>query len=452
MYDAIIIGSGPGGYTAAIRVAQLGGKACIIEKREIGGVCTNWGCIPTKALVENVHFIKRLKQARRFGIDIPEYSIDFNKVMQRKTRIIKASVLGITKLLQSYGVDVKKGTGQVISSNEVEVDGETITGKNIIIATGSEPFILPGVEIDGEIVMTSDQIFSMHELPQEMIIIGGGIIGMEFAMIMNSLGSKVTVIEMADSIVFNQDKEIIEELTRQATRSGITLLTSHKFLEIRKNTVKCHDLASGEEKLLTADKILFSIGRVARPDFEMCKRLGLEYHKKGIAVNDHMQTSVPNIYVIGDAIGSWQLAHVAAAQGEIAAENMMGKQAVFDGSVVPNCIFTVPEIASVGAREQDVNSPVIGLFPFAANGKARTMTDIEGFVKVVTDGEYLLGTHIIGPHASDLIEEAALAIKNKISLKAILDTIHPHPTLCEAFKGACEDALGQAIDLPKKGA
>ncbi|MBN1502730.1 dihydrolipoyl dehydrogenase [Candidatus Woesearchaeota archaeon] len=447
-YDAVIIGAGPGGYTCAIRISQLGGKACIVEKDELGGTCTNWGCIPTKSLIASIQLLKSVKRASRFGIDIKEYNADFQKVMQRKNTIVKTAVLGIKNLLDSYNVNVIQGEAHVLSKNEVKVNEATIKAKNIVIATGSNPIIFPNVKVDGHTVLTSRELLSIDHVPKELIIIGGGIIGIEFATIFSELGTRVTIIEMLPRIIATEDEEIGAELSKSLEKQNVTILTNHKFLEINDNRVKVLNQENKQEFEVSAEKILFAVGRRANFNTEELDKTGVKY-EKAIIVDSHLRTNIPNVYAIGDVNGKYILAHVAMKQGEVAGENIMGQDKEMNYDAVPSAIFTIPEIASVGKQYKE--GCLTGKFPFAANGKARADSAIEGFCKVIVKDNKLLGVHIIGENASSLIEEAALAIKNNIGVEQVLNTIHAHPTLCEILKGAVEDALNRAIDLPKKG-
>lgn len=434
MYDAIIIGSGPAGYKCAERVSELGGKAAVIEKGEIGGTCINYGCIPTKAFHASASFAADVKKAHRIGFDATEISAKMSLLVERKDRIVKAMSLGVKKILSDSGVEFIQGEAEIRDRNTVLANGRELKAKSIVIATGAKPIVPEGVEIS-DIAMTSREILHMKEMPSSMIIIGGGYIGCEFASIFSAFGVKVAVLEAMPRIMVHMDAEISEELAKCLRKQGAEIFTESKLLGIDGNRV----VHSHENKIkeIEAEKILIAVG--LEPSFSRREMdgLGVKYGR-GIFADKKMRTNVENIYAIGDVTDQIKLAHYACAQAEIAARNIMGMGCEFDGSVVPSAIFTLPEISSVGVCSPELKS---AKFPFAANGKARAMGAAEGFVKVFYEGGALRGFCAIGPHATDLVSEAALAIKNNISMEKIRDTIHAHPTLSEAFAGAIGIAL-----------
>ncbi|MBN1156016.1 dihydrolipoyl dehydrogenase [Candidatus Woesearchaeota archaeon] len=410
MYDAIIVGSGAAGYHCALKTKELGGKALVIEKAEIGGTCTNCGCIPTKALHASAYLLEKIKKSKELGIETSNVNLDFKEVVKRKERVVNLSSLGIKHLLK--GIEVVNGEAKIISQHKVRANGNEYEGKNIVVATGSKPRMLAGMKA-GDRILTSREILQMEKIPEDLTIIGGGYIGCEFASIFNAFGTKVTIIEALSSLLPGMDSEISAAIER---------IFSIKGIEVKKN-------AAAELNEIKTEKILVAIGVEPNLDIEEMNNLGVKSSKKGIGVNEMMKTSAENIYAIGDVTGIMPLAHVAYAQAETAAMNIMGREKMIDYGVVPSCIFTLPEIASVGQKEGDRTSKA----GFIANGKARTMNEKEGFIKLVSKEGFLTGAHIIGPHADDLIHEAALAIKNKISIGKIKETIHAHPTLSETF-------------------
>ncbi|MBT4352080.1 dihydrolipoyl dehydrogenase, partial [archaeon] len=415
MYDAIIIGSGPGGYYCAEKIAELGGKSVVIEEDKIGGTCTNIGCIPTKAMHASAHLVSDIGEASRFGITVSSLKVDFKKLMERKDRIVSMMSRGVQKILVDGKVEIIAGTGKIKDKNTVIVNDKEIKGKNIVIATGAKPIVFPGVEINN-FVMTSKELLSLEKLPKSLIIIGGGYIGCEFASIFAALGTKVTIVELMDRIVSIEDEDISTELTNTMTRAGIEILTNTKFEKVSGKKVMV--TGSDGEKELSADKVLFAVGVKSNLDIEELDAIKIKYDK-GIKVNDKMQTNVSSIYAVGDVTEGIKLAHYAYAQAEVAAHNIMGKKMVFDQTVVPSCIFTLPEIASVGVRNSKMKSVS---FPFAANGKARSMNKPRGFVKIYYEKGYLKGFAAIGPHVSDMVSEATLAIKNNLKLEDIKNT------------------------------
>lgn len=438
MYDAVVIGGGPGGYVCAIKLAQLGGKVVLVERGELGGVCTNYGCIPTKSLHASCDILKRAKAAKAHGINLHVEGIDFSQMRKRMQLVVNNLRNGIGLLLKSNSVEVLNGEGKIFGKNSVEVNGKILETKNIVIATGSEPIGIPGVSF-GESVLSSTELLALEKIPSSLMIIGAGVIGMEFACIFNELGTKVTVMEMLDRILPTEDMEIASELQKTLERDGIEFLLGSKVEKIEGNRV----FVSGKE--LEAEKVLVAIGRRPVFDKEAMEKLGVKFGKKGILVNDKMQTNLPNIYAIGDVAGG-MLAHVASEQGVTAAQNIMGKNSEFEKHAISWCVFSMPEIASVG----ELNGDQVGKFPFSASGKASALGERTGFVKILARNGVIVGGTIIGPHASDLIGELALAVRNKLKLEDIEETIHPHPTLCEAIQEAVRAANKRAVHLPKQ--
>lgn len=460
--DVVIIGGGPGGYVAAIKAAHLGLKAVLVEKDKLGGVCLNRGCIPTKALVSTAELLNHLQRAGEFGIQVKDYSIDFPAIMKRKEMITQRLSLGVEQLMKANQVRVIRGEGQIIEPGTVEVldaegQKEVIKTKNIIIATGSKVMKLPIPGIDSEGVITSDEALSLSELPSKMIIIGGGVVGIEFAGIFKALGVEVTVVEMLPRILLPIDEEIARRLTQILKRKGIEILTDCKVKEIKKNHQNLEVLVSttdGEKKLET-EKVLFAAGRVPELGNIDVQRLGIELDKGAIKVDEKMMTNIPGIYAVGDVVGKIMLAHVASREGIVAVENISDKEVLMDYKVVPNCVFSMPEVASVGLTEEEARKEndniKVSKFPFMANGKALGMGETEGMVKIIADADTfeLLGLHILGAHASDLIAEGTLALSMEATAEEIVNTIHAHPTLAEAIAEAAEGITGKPIHLAR---
>ena len=460
--DVVIIGGGPGGYVSAIKAAHLGLKAVLIEKDKLGGVCLNWGCIPTKALVSTAELLNHLQRAGEFGIQVKDYSIDFPAIMKRKDLITQRLSSGVGQLMKANQVRVARGEGQIVEPGKVEVtntagEKELIKTKNIIIATGSKVMRLPIPGIDSEGVITSDEALSLSELPSRMLIIGGGVVGIEFAGIFKALGVEVTVVEMLPRILLPIDEEIAFRLTQLLKRKGIEILTDSKVKEIKKNHQNLEVLIStsdGEKKLET-EKVLLAAGRIPELGNIDVQRLGIELDGKAIKVDEKMRTNIPGIYAVGDVVGRIMLAHVASREGIVAVENISGKETLMDYKVVPNCVFSMPEVASVGLTEEEArkenNNIKVSKFPFMANGKALGMGETEGMVKIIADADTseLLGFHILGVHASDLIAEGTLAMSMEATAFEIINTIHAHPTLAEAIAEAAEGIVGKPIHLTR---
>lgn len=445
-YDAVVIGGGPGGYTCAIRIAQQRGSVVLVERENLGGDCTNFGCIPTKALHASASCIDMIHNARRFGVVVKDCVPDYAAILERRNKIVKVSINGIKKLLEGNGVQIQQGIAEIISKNKVRVHGEILEAKNIVIATGSKARLLPNIMLN-DTVITSRELLSLNQLPSSMIIIGGGYIGCELASIYARFGTKITLVEVGDHLLPNVDREISELLRKIMERDGIVVMTNAKVTAIQGNEV-AYMLNTSSNKL-RADKILIAVGLEPSFDKKQLDSLNIGY-EKGITVNEKMQTSIKNIYAIGDVTGKVMLAHVASAQAIIAAENIMGKRTAMDYTTIPACIFTLPEISMVGVANAEDAGVKTGRFPFAASGKARCIEEIEGFVKVYIKNNKLIGCHIIGTQADSLISEAAVAIKNKIPVQTLKEVIHPHPTLSEAFSHALHDAYGEAIDIPPR--
>ncbi|MDO7786617.1 dihydrolipoyl dehydrogenase [Desulforamulus aquiferis] len=454
-YNAVVIGGGPGGYVAAIRIAQLGGRVAVVEKDKLGGTCLNRGCIPTKALIAAVEKLKSVQEAADFGIEVVAPKINFSKVQARKSEVVEKLVGGINFLLNKNKVDLFAGAARIKLPGIVEVEnnGETqeLQCDNIIIATGSRPALIESLGYNGTTIISSEEALQLSEVPKSMLIIGAGVIGCEFAHIYGSMGTEITMVEAAPSILSLQDKDISRRMQTIFKKKKVNIKTNVTIKKIieAEGSIQA-ELENGD--VLTAEKALISIGRTLNTENLGLEAVGVELgHRGQILVNDRMETNIRSIYAVGDVVMKYQLAHVASAQGIVAAENIMGKDLHQDYTGVPSCIFTSPEVASVGMTEQQAKETGIqvktGKFNFMANGKALSMGEGEGFVKIVTNSEtdVVLGVHIIGPHASDLIAEATLAVKKGLTSKDLAGTIHAHPTLAEAILEAAENVHGLSI-------
>ena len=457
-----VLGAGPGGYVAAIRAAQAGAEVTVIEDNEVGGTCLTRGCIPTKALVASAVMLANMRRSEEYGIEIRgEVIPNAAKIFERKNTIVHTLATGIRNIFKARKIILRQGRGRFVSSHEILVTGkdgsqQSVAFDRAIIATGSRPLQIAAFPFDGKRILSSDDAVNLNSIPKSLIIIGAGYIGCEYASIFRDLGSEVTVLEKLPVALSSEDAEISEILEREFKKKKITLNTG-----VAVDNVVVNDggvlvtLRGGKE--LSAEKTLISVGREFNSSGIGIEEIGMTKGVCGeIIVNDRMETNISGIYAIGDVTGVMMLAHVASRQGCIAAKNAMGGDERIDYRVVPTAIFTSPEIASVGLREQQANEKgitvKIGRFPFRVLGKAQAIGEIAGIIKILSDSvsDRVLGVHIIGPHASDLIHEAALAMRNGLTSKDIAETIHAHPTLSEGLKEAAEDVYGEAIHTLKR--
>ena len=454
----IVIGGGPGGYAAAIRAAQLGATVVLIEKDVLGGTCLNRGCIPTKAFYRSAELINCIKRSSEFGIDISSFAIEPEKIQARKTDIVNQMTGGLAQLMKSNGIEVVRGSASIKSSNEVVAyleEGETVSLScdNIIIATGSESFIPPIKGSDLEGVIASEEIMNFKDIPEALIIVGGGVIGMEFGGIFNSFGSKVTIVEALPTVLNMMDGELIKRLNPMLKKQGIETHTSALVKEIYKEDGRLKVLVETKKGqiVLEGDKVLVATGRKPNTHGLGLEEAGIEFDRKGIKVDDSYETSLKGVYAIGDVNGRIMLAHAASHQGVETAERIMGLE-VHISSPVPSCVFIFPELATLGAREEELKEQGIeyksSKFLFGANGKALTLGEGEGLIKVLADmNGKILGVHILGPHASDLIHEAVPVISEGLGVDSIKHMVHAHPTLSEAFYEAVLGLNNEAIHL-----
>jgi dihydrolipoamide dehydrogenase len=437
MYDAIIIGAGPGGYVCAIEISKLGGKVCIVEKNGFGGTCTQRGCIPTKYLHSVGDFVRKASMSKSYGID-SKIDLDYKILKSKMFTTVGKLASGIQLLLKDNGVEIVEGEAEIISPNKVKVGSKILETKNVVIATGSTPVPISGYDFK-EKILSTDTFWSMDELPKSIAVIGGGYSGCEFASILNVLGCKVWLIEMEEALMPDNPQEIGKTLEKYMRIDGITVLTNSKVEKITDNGI----LVNGQN--IDVEKILVCVGRKPNIGSDEMKKLGIEFNGKGIDVNKKMLTSVSNIYAIGDITGKYQLAHVASKQGEVAAHNITGHDSEMDYSVIPFCVFTFPEVAFVGDC-----SGKSGEFPLRANAKANCLEDTRGFLKVFEKNGICVGAIIIGTRASEIIGEVTIAIKTQLKIEKFLEVIHAHPTLSEAFTEAVRDINGQSIHLPSR--
>jgi len=454
-FDIVIIGAGPGGYVGAIRAAQAGASVCLIERDRVGGTCLNRGCIPTKALYYAAKTLKTVRHAGTFGITTGEVGFDLSGAVARKDDVVERLVGGVEQLLKGNGVELAGGTASIEGPGRVKVgkpDGtaDVLAARKIIIATGSEPAMIPAFNIDRENVLTSTEALNLKAVPKSLLIIGGGVMGCEFATIFSRFGSSVTIVELLPAILSTEDKQVVRVVAKAFKDGGVEVLTgvTVENVEVTEGGVKT-TLAGGRE--LVTEKALVTIGRSFNSGSIGAENAGVEIEKGRIKVNEKMETTAGGVYAIGDVTGGMLLAHVASAEAGVAVSNALGGDRKMDYSVIPAGIFTDPEIAGVGLREKDAKEQgievAVGRFPYAASGKALAMAEADGFVQVVSDPatDRVLGCVIVGAHATDLIGEAALAMKAGVAVKDIVETVHAHPTLPEVFLEAAEDVHGAAV-------
>ncbi len=462
-YDVAIIGSGPGGYVAAIRAAQLGMSVLIVEREpRLGGVCTLRGCIPTKALLHTADVLEEARHGAEVGVAAREVRLDFPAAIKHKEKIVRQSTNGVSYLMKKNKVDVAPGFGRITGHGKISVaaaDGAetTFSAKNVIVATGSTPRSLPGIEIDHKSILSSDSILELTEIPKSLLVIGSGAVGVEFASMFARFGSKATVVEILPRIVPLEDEEVSRELAASFKRQGIAVYVDTRVERVTQGDAGVEVLArssGGKTETFRAEKILLAVGRKPLSEGIGLEALGVATDRGYIRVDPWMQTNVPNVYAIGDVVPTPWLAHVASAEGVVAVEQMAGAETrPLNYDQVPGCTYCTPEVASIGlteavARERG-HDVAVGKFPFSANGKARIVNETAGFVKIVSEKKYdeILGVHIVGPKATELIAEAGAALKLEATSEELVRTIHAHPTLSEAMHEAAEAVSGHALHI-----
>jgi dihydrolipoamide dehydrogenase len=458
--DVAVLGGGPGGYTAAIRAAQLGATvACIEKEPELGGTCLRVGCIPTKAWVQTAHFLHQGRDSfPKLGVVTDAPTLDFGKANEWKTAVVAQMTGGVAQLFKANGVEWVKGAGTFKDANTLSITGGgEVTFRQAVIATGSFPMSPPIPGLESDLCVDSTGLLAQTAIPRRLTILGGGIIGCEFASIFNTFGSEVTIVEMLPRLIPQEDEDAAKELAKQFGKKGIALQLGKQCTKVEQqgNELTVH---FGEGETVTADLMLVAVGRAPLVEGLGLEAAGVAFDKrKGITTDDHRRTSVPHIYAVGDCAGYWQLAHTAFREGEVAAENAMGHDAFIDNPAVPRPIYTDPEIASVGlteaqAREQYGDDVAVGTFPWVANARAVMQDATTGWVKSIHETHYgeLLGLVMVGPHVTDMIEVGVVAIDSESTVETVADGMAPHPTLAEAIKEAGLVALGRAIHLPNR--
>ncbi len=466
-YDAIVIGGGPGGYVAAIRCAQLKLKTLVIEKESWGGVCLNWGCIPSKALIAAANFVERSKHASVMGIAVTGVAVDAAKMQDWKNGIVKKLTVGVQGLVKGNGGELLKGTARFVDAKTLEVttaDGvqRVAATKGIIIATGSRPVEIPGFAYDGKQIISAKEAVSLNPLPKRMVVIGGGIIGMELGGVYSKLGVDTTIVEFMPSVLATMDADLVAPVTKAMGKGGVTFNTGAKAQGYTKNddgSLKVTLDVGGTPQTVDTDVVLVAVGMRPNHEGNGFEAIGLAQDKRGhVIIDERCATNVPGVYAIGDLAGGPYLAHKASKEGEIAAEVIAGQKSTRDWRAIPAATFTHPEIASVGLFEHEAKAKgleyKVGKFPFAASGRAMAVLETDGFVKVIAEktgphhSDYkVIGVHIVGPEASDLISEGALALEMDAFVEDIGLTIHPHPTLGEVVMEAAKAAIGEAVHM-----
>ncbi|WYP26264.1 dihydrolipoyl dehydrogenase [Alkalihalobacillus sp. FSL W8-0930] len=455
-YDIAVIGGGPGGYVAAIRAAKLGKKVALVENGHLGGTCLNRGCIPSKTLLRHAEIIEQIEKAKDWGIEAGPVTLSLEKMLNRKDQVIKKLRTGIEYLMKQGNIEVFAGLGEVEADGTVQIRGQeketSIKADKIIVATGSTPFVPPLAGIESARFYTSDTVFDLEKIPDSIVIIGGGIIGVEFACIFTSLGVDVTIVEMGDRIIPSEDPDASKHLAKTLKKKGVRLLTNTKVTELKQagdiqQVVVESD--KGKTEVIGTEDLLICVGR--KPNLSAISKLALEMNGPFVKVNDMMQTSQPNIYAVGDLIGGWQLAHAASAEGLVAAGNAAGERDSIKGKIIPRCVYTSPEVASVGiseaeAKERGLDVKVVKT-DLSANGKALAMGEAEGFVKLIADVKHgeILGVTMVGPHVTEMIAEPTAFMHLEGTVEELDSMVHAHPTISEALYEAAGSWLGKGV-------
>ena len=455
-YDVIVLGSGPGGYVTAIRASQLGLKTAVIEKESLGGVCLNWGCIPTKALLKSAQVFEYLKHANDYGLVVKEYDKDFDAVVNRSRNVAEGMSKGVQFLMKKNKIDVINGFGKLKPGKKVDVDGKEYSADHIIVATGARSRELPSLPQDGKKVIGYREAMTLKEQPKKMIVVGSGAIGVEFAYVYNSMGTEVTIVEYMDRIVPVEDADVSKQLEKSFKKNGINIMTSAEVTKVDTSGtgVKATVKTKKGEEVLEADIVLSAVGIKTNIENIGLEDVGIAVDRDKILVNDYYQTNIPGYYAIGDVTPGQALAHVASAEGILCVEKIAGQHVEkLDYGNIPGCTYCSPEVASVGLTEQQAKDKGIdikvGKFPFSASGKASAGGNKDGFVKVIFDAKYgeWLGCHMIGAGVTDMIAEAVLGRKLETTGHEVLKAVHPHPTMSEAVMEAVADAYDEVIHL-----
>lgn len=467
IYDAVIIGGGPAGHSSAVRVSSLGGKVALVERDYIGGICTNWGCTPSKAMIESAKVAREVQSSSKYGIHAGNMKINFPEVAARRDQVVLNTRIFITELLKHNKVDLYQGEARIeepgrikVLGGKLDIDGKTmhyegsesiLETRNIVIATGSAPTMPPFVDPDDPSVISSNRLITVNELPHKLTIVGGGVIGMEFATIFANLGSQVTIVEYLPRVVALMDPDISEEITCHMKELGVKIYTNHRVTSISRGVLKAENMATHEIIKLSSDKFLIATGREAVVHEETYQKHGLRYTRKGVEVNEYQQTSVPGIWAIGDATGRSILAHVGIQQGIIAAENLMSKERKplrkMDYEVIPAVVYSLPEMAMVGTVPADMTGVSVVRVPFNINLRANIEYRREGFVKLWIKDNHLLAAQAIGHNVSEIFQEFANMIALKSEVGSVAEIIHIHPSYAEIARSALDHHMGKAVDF-----
>lgn len=462
-YDVIVIGSGPGGYVAAIRAAQLGMKVGVVERENLGGICLNWGCIPTKALIKSAQVFEYIKHAKEYGIDVKEASVDFDAMISRSRGVANGMNNGIKFLFRKNKIEVLEGNGKLLPGKRVQVtakDGKSAvyTAKSVILATGGRAKPLPNVPIDGEKIIGYRKAMTLGKKPESMVVIGAGAIGVEFAYVYNAIGTKVTVVEYLDGLLPREDKDVSKEIGKTFKKAGVKVKTGHAVQSVDTSGNGCKVVVknnkSGKEEVIECDVVLSAVGIQPNTENIGLEEVGVKTDRGFVIVDEYYKTSVDGVYAIGDIIPTQALAHVASAEGIVCVEKIAGEHTeTIDYGNIPSCTYCIPEVASVGMTEDAAKEAgyelKVGKFPFTASGKAKAAGAAGGFVKVIYDAKYgeLLGAHMIGANVTEMIAEMVAARKLETTGHEILKAIHPHPTMSEAVMEATAAAYDEVIHL-----
>lgn len=455
-FDLVVVGGGPGGYVGAIRARQLGLRVALVEQEHLGGVCLNWGCIPTKSLLHTAEVLRRVQEAGRYGIETGPVSADFGKAIDLSRQAAQRLAKGVSFLMRKNGVHVVEGRGRLAGPDRVVVEpsGEELVADKILLATGGRPRSLPGVELDGELVLSSRHALNRRELPGRVVIVGGGAIGVEFASIYRTYGAQVTVLEMLPHLLPNEEPELAQALERAFQRQGIQVRTGVRVAGLARHGGQVHLTLEGEAEPLEADMVLMAVGTQPNSENLGLEELGIETDRGFVKVNEHMETTRPGIYAVGDLVGPPMLAHVASEEAVVAVEHMAGRPVPrLQPERMPRATYCEPQVASVGLTEAQARERgyevVTGVFPLQANGKAVALQETGGLVKVVGERRYgqVLGVHLVGPQVTEILAEAGLAVNMETTLEELGGTVHAHPTIAEAVREAALAALGRAIHI-----
>ena len=466
-YKAIIVGGGPSGHTCAVRIAEMGGKVAIVERDYIGGICTNWGCTPSKAMIESAKVAREVETSSRYGVEVKDFQIKFPEVAKRRNAVVRNTREFITDLLTHHNIDIYQGEAFVTAKDKVQVrygklddetyemvytgEEEVLETENIILATGSKPLIPGFINQDDPTIVSSHRLITINELPENLTIVGGGVIGLEFGTIFSNLGSKVTIVELLPRVLAMMDEDISTEITRIMKEKGVKILTNHKVTEVQNGVLKAVNQDTGETVEVHSEMNLIAIGRSAVLQEDLYQRLGIEYTRKGINVDDTMQTSVEGIWAIGDATGKSILAHCGIQQGVICAENIMREEGsdprLMDYNVIPAIVYTLPEIFSIGNVPDDLTDVKIVKVPFDINLRANIEEHTDGFIKLWIKDNKVIAAQAIGYMVSEIQQELANMIALGTDIDDVTKIVHAHPTYNEIIRSALEYAEGKAVDF-----